>query len=90
MRVLVLPLKTEYLHAIKSGEKVEEFRRTTSYWTRRLVGRTFDRIEFTLGYPPRGDQTRRQVRPWRGYRVITITHPHFGPDPVEVFAIRAN
>jgi hypothetical protein len=25
--------------------------------------------------------------PWKGYRLTTINHPHFGADPVEVFAI---
>lgn len=41
----------------------------------------------TLGYPKRDDTERRPIRPWRGYRVTTITHPHFGPEPVQVFAI---
>lgn len=25
-----------------------------------------------------------------GYEVKVITHPHFGPDPVKVFAIKVN
>ena len=56
-------------------------------WRKRLEGRTFDRIVLTKGYPKRDDTDRRMVKPWRGYRVTTITHPHFGPYPVEVFAI---
>lgn len=29
----------------------------------------------------------RLTLPWRGYQIKTIMHHHFGPDPVEVFAI---
>lgn len=89
-RTLMLPLKAEYFYDIESGEKKEEFRLTTAYWRKRLEGREFDQIVFTLGYPPAEAHWRRLVRPWRGMRVTNITHPHFGPDPVEVFAIRAN
>jgi len=31
----------------------------------------------------------RIVQPYRGFERQTITHPHFGPDPVQVFAIYA-
>lgn len=86
-RVLHLSLKAEYFNAIKSGAKVLEFRLATPYWEKRLAGQTYDRIELTLGYPARGDEERRISRPWRGYVRQTIQHPHFGPDPVEVFAI---
>jgi len=87
MADLVLPLKVAYFDQIKAGTKPEEFRLCTSYWRRRLEGRTFDRLVLTLGYPKRDDTERRLIRPWRGYRVTTITHPHFGPEPVQVFAI---
>lgn len=84
---LVLPLKAAYFNQIKAGTKNEEFRLCTPYWRKRLDGRQFARIVLTLGYPPASDATRRLVRPWRGYRETTITHPHFGADPVAVFAI---
>lgn len=87
MTDLVLPLKAEYFDAIRDGRKVEEFRERTPYWRRRLEGRTFDRVVLTKGYPAAGDESRRLVCEWRGYRETTITHPHFGPTPVEVFAI---
>lgn len=87
MRTLTLALKGEYFDAIKAGTKPEEFRQVTPYWRRRLEGQRFDRIELTRGYPKRDDSARRLVLPWKGYRLTTITHPHFGPDPVEVFAI---
>lgn len=87
MPTLTLALKGEYFDAIKAGTKTEEFRLLTQYWRRRLDGRTYDRIELTRGYPKRDDTARRLVLPWQGYRVITITHPHFGAEPVEVYAI---
>ena len=34
-----------------------------------------------------GDEARVLVLPWRGARLTTVTHEHFGPEPVEVFAI---
>lgn len=84
---LVLPLKGEYFDAIRDGHKPEEFRLVTPYWTRRLAGRWFSGVELTKGYPKRGDHERRIERAWKGYRKTTITHPHFGPEPVEVYAI---
>lgn len=84
---LTLPLKGEYFDQIKAGTKPEEFRLVTPYWRRRLEGRTYDFIELTRGYPMRYDGARRLVLPWKGYRITTITHPHFGPNPVEVYAI---
>jgi hypothetical protein len=89
-RVLRLPLKRIYFEAIIDGIKPFEYRLTTDYWTKRIVGQHYDEIEFTLGYPPAGDLNRRFTRPWRGYLRETITHPHFGREPVEVFAIRCN
>jgi hypothetical protein len=84
---LVLPLKAEYFDAIKAGHKVGEYRLATPYWRRRIEGRTYDRVVLTLGYPKKDDAERRLVFPWRGAALTVIRHPHFGPDPVEVFAI---
>ena len=86
-RVLTLPLNGAYFDQIRDGSKVEEFRLVTPFWSKRLQGRTYDRIVLTRGYPPRDDHSRRLERSWRGFTRKTITHPHFGPDPVEVFAI---
>lgn len=90
MATLHLPLKGIYFDEIQSGEKTEEYRLINAFWQKRLEGRTFDQIVLTKGYPPKEDESRRITRPWRGYRKITLTHPHFGPDPVEVYAIRVN
>lgn len=93
---LHLSLKAEYFEAIKAGTKTEEYREATEYWTNRLcdswfgaslIHKEFDGIVLTLGYPKSGDPERTLELPWRGFVRKTITHPHFGPDPVEVFAI---
>lgn len=88
MVTLQLAVKKVYFDQMVSGEKLEEYRLFTPYWKKRLEGREYDRLVITLGYPPRGDASRRIDVAYRGYTVKTITHPHFGPDPVEVFAIK--
>lgn len=87
-RVLTLPLNGVYFDQIKAGTKTEEYRLVTPFWRKRIEGRTYDRIVLTRGYPKASDHARRLTLPWRGWAVKTITHPHFGADPVEVFAIR--
>lgn len=87
MRTLLLPLKSEYFDAIKAGTKTTEFRLCTHHWTARLQKAPFRKIVLTRGYPPAGDTENRIERPWRGFVRTTITHPHFGDEPVEVFAI---
>ena len=84
---LVLPLKREYFEQIKAGTKKDEFRLHNAFWQKRLVGKSFDRVILTLGYPKRDDHARRLVLPGNGYRECTIQHPLFGADPVFVFAI---
>ncbi len=84
---LTLPLNAEYFDAIRAGTKTEEYRLVTDYWRKRLKDRAYARIVLTKGYPKAGDMTRREAREWRGYAIKTITHKHFGPKPVEVFAI---
>ena len=86
-RTLHLSLKREYFEAIRDGRKSEEFRLCTPYWSKRLEGREYDQVVLTLGYPARNDHARRLVRSWRGFTVKTITHSHFGQDPVLVYAI---
>lgn len=98
MTDLILPLKREYFEAIRDGSKTEEYRLRNAYWKGRLnwleidgsivMPRTYNRIVLMLGYPARDNHARRLVLPWRGYTIKTITHPHFGPDPVEVYAIK--
>jgi hypothetical protein len=87
MTTLVLPLRAVYFDAIRDGTKPVEYRLCTPYWRRRLEGRSYSRIVLTKGYPKASDTARRLERPWRGFTVETLTHPHFGPAPVQVFAI---
>jgi len=87
MRTLTLPLIGEYFEAIRDGSKVEEYRLVNDYWTKRLVGRTYDRIVLTWGYPKVNDTSRRLERPWKGFVKKPILHRHFGPLPVFVYAI---
>lgn len=88
MADLTIPVNGEYFYQMKSGEKVEEYRLRTPYWGKRLEGRTYDNVIITLGYPKKDSNERRIVVPWRGFETRKITHKHFGPDPVEVYAIR--
>jgi hypothetical protein len=84
---LFIPVNGVYFDQIKAGSKVKEYRLITPFWSKRLVNRGYDNVVLTRGYPKADDAERRIVKPYRGYVVETITHPHFGPDPVEVFAI---
>jgi hypothetical protein len=88
MADLHLPLKGVYFDQIEADTKPFEFRLCTPFWRKRLEGRTYDNVVLTRGYPPAADTKRRLVLPWRGYEVQTIRHEHFGPEPVEVFAIK--
>lgn len=88
--LLQLNLKGEYFDQIAAGTKSWEYRLRNAYWTKRLEGRVFDGVVIKKGYPKAGDPDRTLTRPWRGYEIHTITHPHFGDEPVEVFAIRVN
>jgi ASC-1-like (ASCH) protein len=87
MATLTLNLKGEYFDQIKSGEKTEEYRICKPFWAKRLEDRHYDQIVIVRGYAAKGDQEKRLVRPFRGYEIKTIIHPHFGSEPVTVYAI---
>lgn len=89
MADLHLNLNGEYFDQIKAGVKFFEYRLATK-WAKRLEGKAFDRILIKRGYPKKGDQGRIIERPWRGFELQTIAHPHFGQYPVEVYAILVN
>ena len=88
VNLIVIPLNGEYFDLIKKGDKTEEYRLTTKYWKKRLVNRNYREIVFTRGYPKIEDQEKRLSFKYDGYEIKTITHKHFGADPVEVFAIQ--
>lgn len=88
MKNITIPLNGVYFDQIKAGTKLEEYRLANYYWTKRLLGRNYDRLILTRGYPRKDDEDRRINLKYRGFEVKTITHPHFGPEPVRVFAIK--
>lgn len=90
MLALVLNLKGEYFDAIRDGTKLEEFRLRTPYWEKRIKNKTYDTVIIRRGYPKSGDANREIVVPWRGYREISLEHPHFGLGAKEVYAIRVS
>ncbi len=83
---LHLHVKTEYFDAVKRGEKTHEYRLSNAFWDKRLGGRTYDGIVYYNAYKP-GAENRIEM-PWNGCFIEQITHPHFGPEPVVVYAIR--
>ena len=87
MSTLHLAVKRVYFDSIKAGCKGEEYRLVTPYWTKRIEGRVYDTICVTLGYPSHADVERFMHFPWIGYKRKRITHPEFGPEEVEVYAI---
>lgn len=90
MKLLHLNLKGEHFDAIKDGRKTEEYRLYNDYWMKRLIHKTYDGIVIKRGYPKRGDTSKTLERVWRGWTIKEITHPHFGREPVKVFAIKVN
>lgn len=88
MSNITIPLNGVYFDQIKAGTKLEEYRLVNAYWIKRLYNRQYDRLILTRGYPSKDDADRRINLKYRGFEVKTITHPHFGPEPVQVFAIK--
>jgi hypothetical protein len=84
---LILPLKGIYFDQIKAGVKQFEYRLANDYWKKRLLGKKYDKVVLTRGYPKRDDKERRLNRAWLGYIETRITHEHFGADSVWVYAI---
>lgn len=88
MSNLILPVKKKWFNLIKSGQKTEEYRLVNDYWKKRLVGKTYDRVIVTLGYPQKDDFDRRLVFIWGGFEIKTIVHEEFGNRSIEVFSIK--
>jgi len=86
-KILHLNVNGEYFDDVKSGIKGEEYRLFNDYWSKRLEGREYDEIHYKKGYPKNGDMSKTLIFPYNGYTVKTITHKHFGQEPVRVFAI---
>jgi len=88
-RVLTIPVKGIYFDQIKAGTKLHEYRLRTSYWIKRLRQREYDLVVLTRGYPKGGgiEGVTRLTRKWNSFTVGAITHEHFGPDAVDIYAI---
>ena len=86
-RILTIPVNGIYFDQIKAGTKQEEYRLVTDYWKTRLLNKDYDVVVLTRGYPHKDAADRRLRRKFEGWQIKTITHPHFGAKPVEVFAI---
>lgn len=52
-KTLYLILKDEWYDMIERGIKTEEYREIKGYWIKRLEGKEFNRVRFSLGYTKR-------------------------------------
>lgn len=93
MTPLYLHVQSQYFVQIKAGTKTEEYRLHNAAWVKRLVDmpsgakREFSGIVIFDAYRKASADTVLRF-PWRGWKLKGITHPHFGPDEVTVFAIK--
>jgi hypothetical protein len=88
---LCLHVRRKYFEEIKAGKKKWEYRRASPYWTNRIFDQSkgnYGRIIIYDGYPPKSEYPDRRLVFSPGEILEqTITHPEFGPDPVNVIAI---
>lgn len=84
-KTLHLHLRFCYFDAIRRGDKTMEYR-LASKWRERLDTGSYTDIRLYRGFQKAGPETTIDA-PYLGYILSTRTHPHFGPDPVEVCAI---
>lgn len=84
---LTLVLKNDYYDQVARGEKTEELRFATEYWEKRLVGRHYEKVVLTRGYPSAKDVTKRMVVPWRGVIRRQLSRSKTDGGAVEVLAI---
>lgn len=84
---LILPVKRKWFEQIESGEKTEEYRIDNEYWQKRIIGKSFEKVIITLGYPKREDSSRRLEFPWNGYVMRSVVSEEWGNKPVRVFTM---
>lgn len=77
-----LILRKKWYDMISSGQKREEYRAITPYWTKRLMVKHYDTVTFHYGY------TNRTMT----YTIIDITEgigvPQWGAENERVYIIR--
>lgn len=56
MNTLHLTLKKQWFDMILSGAKTEEYREIKPYWTKRLLGKSYDNVCFRNGYASNAPQ----------------------------------
>lgn len=88
LNILTLRVKGEFFEQMCAGTKSFEYRLRTPFWQKRLKGRNYDLVRVTWGYPKATDTERHLVVAWKGLEEQVLQHPFFGPNPVEVYAIR--
>lgn len=89
-KILHLNLKKVYFDDIKSGNKKFEYRERKDFWKKKLVNKSYDEIHIKMGYPKSTETDKIIIRPWLGFIEETITHPHFGNVPIDVYSIIVN
>lgn len=82
-----IAVRREYFEQIQAGTKILEYRLANDYWKKRLIGRHYDTVTITLGYPKKGDKDREITTPYKGHHVTQIEHKEFGHEGAIVFAI---
>ena len=80
---LHLILKKEWFDKIENGTKTIEYREKTPYWDNRLK-KSFSTVLFQLGYSKDAKRMTAQIKK---IQVEIISHPFFGNQPIEVYAI---
>jgi len=83
-KTLHLHLKYEYFDEIKAGTKTKEYR-LADKWKKKLDKR-ITHLRLYRGYQAASQSTIIDLK-FKGYELETITHPHFGSDPVLVCSI---
>lgn len=89
-RILWLRVKECYFIAVRDGLKPFEYRLDNDYWRPRILNpdgsfREYDEVAYCNAYKTGAENIMRF--PWRCPHREEITHEHFGPDSVGVFAI---
>lgn len=87
MKTLTCNLTTVWFNQFVDGEKLVEYRQRTPFWKKRLHGLSYDLVKLCLGYPKNGDTDRIRWADFVEIKEETITHPHFGNIPTDVYAV---
>ncbi len=87
-RILTLHLCRKWWEQIRDGAKKNEYRLCSPRNATLLERRGYDEVHLWLGYPAKTETDKRLIRKFCVVTRTTITHEHFGPDPVEVFDIK--